>query len=94
MIIPSPTPPLNRCFGCFAFAWCPAMFEPVIAPVVERLREAGVVRLGIFGSFARGESLLDSDVDALVRFRPAARSIDNLLAVGEALEQVLVKAPG
>ena len=70
------------------------MFEPVIAPVIERLREAGVVRLGIFGSFARGESRPDSDVDALVRFRPAARSIDNLLAVGEALEQVLVKAPG
>ncbi len=28
-----------------------------------------------------------SDVDALVHFRPAARSIDNLLAVGDAREQ-------
>lgn len=63
------------------------MFETVIAPVVERFRAAGVVRLGIFGSVARGETRLDSDVDALVHFRPSARSIDNLLAVGDALEQ-------
>jgi predicted nucleotidyltransferase len=64
------------------------MFEPVIAPVVERLRAAGVVRLGIFGSVARGESRPDSDVDALVCFSPSARSIDNLMTVGDALEQV------
>ena len=64
------------------------MFEPVIAPVVEQLRAAGVVRLGIFGSVARGDARPDSDVDALVRFVPSARSIDNLLAVGDALERV------
>lgn len=64
------------------------MFEPVIAPVVEQLRAAGVVRLGIFGSVARGDPRPESDVDALVRFVPSARSIDNLLAVGDALERV------
>jgi predicted nucleotidyltransferase len=63
------------------------MFEPVIAPIVERLRAAGVVRLGIFGSVARGETRPDSDVDALVQFKPSACSIDNLLEVGDALEQ-------
>lgn len=63
------------------------MFEPVIAPVIDRLRAAGVERLGIFGSVARGETRPESDVDALVRFSPSARSIDNLLAVGDALEE-------
>jgi predicted nucleotidyltransferase len=62
------------------------MFETVIAPVREQLRAAGVARLGIFGSVARGETRTDSDVDALVEFQPEARSIDNLMAVGDALE--------
>ena len=64
------------------------MFEMTVAPVLERLRAAGVARLGIFGSVARGDTRPDSDVDALVRFLPSARSIDNLMAVGDALEQV------
>lgn len=64
------------------------MFENVIAPVREELRAAGVARLGIFGSVARGEARADSDVDALVEFQPTARSIDNLLTVGDALERV------
>jgi predicted nucleotidyltransferase len=63
------------------------MFESTVAPVSARLRAAGVARLGIFGSLARGESRPGSDVDALVRFTPSARSIDNLMAVGDALEQ-------
>jgi predicted nucleotidyltransferase len=31
-----------------------------------RLRELGVVRIAVFGSFARGEQRPDSDVDVLV----------------------------
>jgi predicted nucleotidyltransferase len=63
------------------------MFEPNIASVKGRLLAAGVSRLGIFGSFARGEEHGDSDVDVLVTFRPQARTFDNLFAVGEALEE-------
>jgi uncharacterized protein len=63
------------------------MFESAIAPVKLKLLAAGVSRLGIFGSFARGESRSDSDVDVLVGFRPQARTFDNLYAVGEALEE-------
>jgi predicted nucleotidyltransferase len=52
------------------------------------LAAAGVKRLGLFGSFARGEAGKNSDVDVLVTFDPKARTYDNLFAVGEALEEV------
>jgi predicted nucleotidyltransferase len=63
------------------------MFESNIASIKTRLLTAGVSRLGIFGSFARGEEHQDSDIDVLVRFSPQARTFDNLFAVGEALEE-------
>jgi predicted nucleotidyltransferase len=64
------------------------MFEANIAPVKARLIAAGVRRLGLFGSFSRGEARPDSDVDVLVGFRPEAKTYDNLFEVGEALEEV------
>ena len=64
------------------------MFESTIRPIRTRLRSAGVRRLGVFGSVARGEANERSDVDVLVGFTPQARTLDNLLAVAEALEQV------
>lgn len=64
------------------------MFEETIAPVKSRLLAAGVERLGIFGSLARGDAREDSDVDVLVLFRPEARTFDNLFTVGEVLEEV------
>ena len=64
------------------------MFESTILPIRSRLRAAGVRRLGIFGSVARGDVRPSSDVDVLVGFYPQARTLDNLLAVAEALEQV------
>jgi predicted nucleotidyltransferase len=64
------------------------MFEANIAPVKARLIAAGVRRLGLFGSFSRGEARPDSDVDVLVGFKPEAKTYDNLFEVGEALEEV------
>lgn len=65
-----------------------SMFESHIAPIRSRLIAAGVERLGVFGSFSRGEAGPDSDVDVLVGFRADARTYDNLFEVGEALEEV------
>jgi predicted nucleotidyltransferase len=64
------------------------MFESEIRPIKSRLIAAGVQRLGVFGSFGRGEAVKDSDVDVLVRFDDTARTFDNLYAVAEALEEV------
>lgn len=63
------------------------MFESTISPVRSRLLAAGVERLGVFGSFARGEENESSDVDVLVTFRSDARTFDNLFRVGEVLEE-------
>jgi predicted nucleotidyltransferase len=64
------------------------MFETQIAPIKGRLKAAGVRRLGIFGSYSRGEAKPESDVDVLVSFKPEAHTYDNLFDVGEALEEV------
>ena len=64
------------------------MFESIILPIKPQLAASGVVRLGVFGSFARDEATPDSDVDILVAFQPEQRTFDDLFKVGEALEGV------
>ena len=55
----------------------------------ENLRRLGVQRLGLFGSFQRGESEPDSDVDLLVEFVPGEKSFDHFMAVSFLLEEAL-----
>ena len=62
----------------------------------QRLRERqadlgrlGVARLGVFGSFARGEQTADSDVDLLVDFAPGQKSFDHFMALVDLLEETL-----
>lgn len=44
------------------------------------LRERfGVAKIGIFGSFARGEEKPESDVDVLVTFRKGAETFDHYM---------------
>ena len=54
-----------------------------------RLRDLGVQRLGLFGSFARGEARPESDVDLLVDFVPGEKSFDHFMAVAFLLEELL-----
>jgi predicted nucleotidyltransferase len=65
------------------------VFESEIAPVRSRLIAAGVSRIGIFGSYSRGEARPDSDVDVFMDFRPGLKTYDNFIAVGDALEEAL-----
>lgn len=44
----------------------------------DDLRQLGVQRLGLFGSFQRGEPDVESDVDLLVDFAPGEKSFDKL----------------
>ena len=53
------------------------------------LRRLGVQRLGLFGSFQRGEPTSESDVDLLVEFVPGEKSFDNFMAISFLLEDEL-----
>ncbi len=49
----------------------------------------GVRKIGIFGSFARDEATVNSDVDVLVEFDPARKNFDNLMNLSFFLEDIL-----
>lgn len=53
------------------------------------LRSLGVSRLGLFGSFARGEPSPDSDVGLLVDFEPGEKTFDHFMDLAERLEEIL-----
>ncbi len=53
------------------------------------LRSLGVRRLGLFGSFVRGEQVPESDVDVLVEFEPGRKTFDNFMQLAFLLEDVL-----
>ena len=44
-----------------------------------RLRALGVKKIGLFGSYLRGEQRPDSDIDLLVQFEPGQKTFDNFM---------------
>jgi len=54
-----------------------------------RIRALGVKRLGLFGSFVRGQQDADSDVDFLVEFDPGQKTFDNFMKLAFMLEDML-----
>lgn len=54
----------------------------------QRIKQFGVRRLGVFGSFARGESDGESDVDLLVEFEPGRKTFDNFMHLAFYLEEL------
>ena len=61
----------------------------VIQTHLAELLAFGPRRIGVFGSFARGEASGDSDVDVYVEFEDAKRTYNNLFALHERLETLL-----
>ncbi len=55
----------------------------------RKLRDLGVRRWGLFGSFARGEQGKQSDVDILVEFLPGKKTFDNFMNLAFLLEEIL-----
>ena len=53
-----------------------------------KLHSLGVERLGLFGSFARAEQRIDSDVDLLVEFQPGQKTFDNYMQLAFFLEDL------
>jgi uncharacterized protein len=52
------------------------------------IRNLGVKRLGLLGSFVRGQQNANSDVDILVEFEPDHRKFDNISKLAFFLEEL------
>jgi hypothetical protein len=48
----------------------------------------GIKNVGLFGSYARNEQVLNSDIDVLVDFNPDDENFDNLMAVYDIIEEL------
>lgn len=67
----------------------PAALIEAAGPILTRIAEGrGFTRLAVFGSVARGQASLDSDVDLLVE-APPGTSIRDLLALRDRLASVI-----
>ena len=55
----------------------------------HELRELGVKKVGLFGSFVRDEQTGESDVDLLVQFEPDKKTFDNFMNLSELLEELI-----
>ena len=55
----------------------------------EHIKEYGVKRLGLFGSFIRSEQKETSDVDILVEFEKGMKTFDNYMELKFFLEKLL-----
>ena len=54
----------------------------------DELRALGAQRIGVFGSFARGEATAESDVDVYLEFAKGKKSYDNFFAIYELLQEL------
>ena len=55
----------------------------------DRLKALGVSRMGLFGSFVRGEQHPDSDIDLLVEFEAGQKTFDAFMELSFLLEEIL-----
>jgi uncharacterized protein len=71
---------------------CWYMQQSTIDQIKERiiplLKEAGVLRASLFGSYVRGEQTEESDIDILIEF-PEGKSLLDLVDLEMKLEQTL-----
>ncbi|MDP2210017.1 MAG: nucleotidyltransferase family protein [Bacteroidota bacterium] len=57
----------------------------------EKILNYGARRLGLFGSFVRGEQKESSDIDFLVEFIPGKKTYDNFINLVYFLEELFGK---
>jgi len=53
-----------------------------------KVQKYGVKRIGLFGSYARGEQVLKSDIDILVEFKKGQKNFDNYMDLKFYLEKL------
>ena len=57
----------------------------------DKIKRFGVKRIGLFGSYIRGEQKAESDIDVVVEFEEGKATFDNFLNLAEYLEKLLGK---
>lgn len=56
----------------------------------DRIRSFGIERISVFGSFARNTQIKStSDIDLILDFAPGKKSFDNIVDLGDFLENLL-----
>jgi predicted nucleotidyltransferase len=55
----------------------------------NRLRALGIKRVGIFGSYVRGEENKESDIDLLVEFFDGEKTFDRFMELSYFLEKIM-----
>lgn len=64
--------------------------DQIKTQILPVLKEAGVLRSSLFGSYVRGEAAESSDIDILVEF-PKGKSLLDLISLERKLEESLGK---
>lgn len=65
-----------------------AIFDLLISNK-SKLIALGVSRLGLFGSYVRNTSSINSDIDLLIEFRPGCKNFDHFMQICALLEDSL-----
>lgn len=54
----------------------------------QEFSSLGVTRVGLFGSYARNDQTVESDIDMLIDFEPNQENFDNYMAVYDRMEEL------
>jgi predicted nucleotidyltransferase len=53
-----------------------------------KFSKLGIINIGLFGSYIRGEQSSESDIDLLIDFEPEKENFDNFMAVYDLFEKI------
>ncbi len=83
--------PVERDFLCEPSTLTKGRIFSLLEKNQTRLRDFGVTKLGLFGSFARNEENRDSDIDVLVEFDQGRKTFDGFIQLAFFLEELFAK---
>ena len=57
----------------------------------DKISNCGIKKIGLFGSYVRGEQKKESDIDFLVEFYKGKKNYRNFIAISELMEKLFNK---